>query len=76
MYFVYDGCERINCDTMEEAMEVANQAIEYAKENCDPEWPDWVDDVCIMKVVAISKVVRSDEIDGDNYCDYGIEVVA
>ena len=47
-FFTYDGDQWREFATLEAATEEADAAIEHARDACDPEWPDWVTEICVF----------------------------
>jgi hypothetical protein len=66
-FFVDTGKGIEYCETQEQAIALAEQAIEHWREQCDPEWPDEVDSVCWGQVMGESVMV---EIDGGAFAEY------
>ncbi len=48
-YFIYDGGECREYATVEEALDDATQAIGYAREACDPEWPMYTASIAVYE---------------------------
>jgi hypothetical protein len=62
-YILYDGGydERVEYDTLEEAMKAAQHVINGYRDACDPEWPEYVEDISVTydgKVVARSEMTN------------------
>ena len=45
-FFVYTGEQFVTCETREEAIRIADEALDDWRGCCDPEWPDEVTNVC------------------------------
>lgn len=48
-YYAHNGEETFECKTLDEALSICREAIKYARDNCDPEWPNWVSDIRIKE---------------------------
>ena len=47
-YHVYDGDRWWSASDEAEALKFAGNAIDAARDQCDPEWPAWVEDIHII----------------------------
>ena len=87
-FFVYDGDRYREYQEFPDALTVADEAINGARECCDPEWPLWVEEISIwqapagceqphecgyLRFVATEVDARPAE-DGDG-CDYWCDYV-
>lgn len=83
-YLLYDPGEgRDTCyephDTLESAIKAGNQLIDTYRDQCDPEWPEYVEGIAVYeggdaedgKLVARSaehnRIERPDDVDEDGY---------
>jgi hypothetical protein len=66
-FFVDTGAGIEYCETRQQAIALAEKAIEHWRGCCDPEWPEEVDDVCWGPVMGESMMV---EIDGGAFAEY------
>jgi hypothetical protein len=66
-FFVDTGDGIEYCETQDQAIALAERAIEHWREHCDPEWPDEVESVCWGQVMGESVMV---EIDGIAFVGY------
>lgn len=62
-YYAVDilNWEWTECETEQEAIEVAEMTIDYCRECCDPEWPMGVTDIYVVYGI------RDEEVDDDFY---------
>lgn len=49
MFYIFDGDETHIEQTLEAAKIAADEAIAYARDNCDPEWPNTVTDIAVYE---------------------------
>jgi hypothetical protein len=58
-YYAVDmeNWEWTECETEQEALEVAKETVDYCRECCDPEWPMGVEDIYVLYGI------RDEEID-------------
>lgn len=59
LYHTYDGENWNSYETLTEAMESATVCIGYAREACDPEWPEYVENI----EVVFSDINPTDDIE-------------
>ena len=46
-YYLFDGDRWWELESLEDAMDGAAEAIENARDCCDPEWPCWASEIAI-----------------------------
>jgi hypothetical protein len=49
MFYAFDGDEWTKHETEDKAVTQSEASIVIARECCDPEWPDWVNHICVYK---------------------------
>lgn len=66
-FFVNTGDGVEYCDTQEEAIALAQKAIDEWRDCCDPEWPEEVENVCWGPVLGESTMI---DIEDGQYANY------
>lgn len=52
IYHEYDGDNWYKHETLEAAYAGCEKALEAARDACDPEWPDWVENIGVYEAPA------------------------
>ena len=61
-YHVYDGDRWYYFEDRAEADQAADEAIAAAQDDCDPEWPTYVDEICIAEGPPLVEHWERDEL--------------